>query len=138
MQTFEDLDCWKKITALRNKISSLVKAFPKEEKFRLIDQSIRASRSATANIAEGYGRYHYQENIQFCRHSRGSLYEVLDHMIVAKDEKFISEEEFKDLKIEIRQCIAVLNGYINYLSRAKAQGKEVSEPELYYQLTDND
>lgn len=138
MQTFEELDCWKKIAALRSKLSLLVKSFPSEEKFRLVDQIVRASRSATANIAEGYGRFHYQENIQFCRQSRGSLYEIIDHLIVCRDEKFISDEQLKTLKNEIQNCLAVLNGYINYLSKAKAQSKELKEPELYYQLNASD
>lgn len=71
MRSFEDLDCWKKATELRRSISSMCNGFPKDEKYRITDQMIRCSRSVTNNIAEGYGRYHYQENIQFCRHSRG-------------------------------------------------------------------
>jgi four helix bundle protein len=73
MKSFEELECWKKSAFLRKEIGVLVKTFPKEEKFRLIDQMIRCSRSVTANIAEGYGRFHYQEFVQFCRQSRGSL-----------------------------------------------------------------
>jgi len=53
--TFEDLDVWKKARVMRNQISKLVKIFPKEEKYRLSDQMIRASRSVKANLAEGYG-----------------------------------------------------------------------------------
>jgi len=74
MKTFEELDCWKMSTNLRRKCSKLVKNFPQEEKYKLVDQVIRASRSVTANIAEGFGRYHYQEYAQYCRQSRGSLY----------------------------------------------------------------
>ncbi len=72
--SFEDLDCWKKGTELRKVISSLIKKFPRDE-FSLKDQIRRASRSVTNNIAEGYGRFHFQETIQFCRQARGSLYE---------------------------------------------------------------
>ena len=63
------------------------------KKNRLIDQVIRSSRSITANIAEGHGRYHYQENIQFCRTARGSLTESLDHLICALDEGFIDNSK---------------------------------------------
>ena len=72
MKTFEDLDCWKKATTLRRRLSKLVKRFPQEEKYELVDQITRAARSVTANIAEGFGRFHYQEYAQFCRQSRGS------------------------------------------------------------------
>lgn len=95
--------------------------FPKEERFRLTDQLTRALRSTTNNIAEGYGRFHFQENIQFCRISRGSLYEIIDHFIIAVEEKYINNAEFELLKEKINKCLAVLNGYINYLKKAKAQ-----------------
>ena len=80
---FRDLRTWKQCRNIRKTIWDLCKNFPGEEKYRLSDQMIRASRSSTACIAEGYGRYHYQENIQFCRQSRGSLYELIDHVDVA-------------------------------------------------------
>lgn len=95
---------------------------------------VRASRSATANIAEGYGRFHDQENIQFCRHSRGSLFELIDHLIVASEENYISDETLKELKSEIQACVAILNGYINYLSKAKTENNQLKEPETPYPL----
>lgn len=137
MKTFEELDCWKKSAALRRNLSARVRKFPQEEKYRLTDQVIRAARSVTANIAEGFGRFHYQEYAQFCRQSRGSLYELVDHLIVANDEGYISESELNDFKNEIENCLTVLNGFINYLLRAKSQNSQVNEPEVHYR-TDND
>jgi len=67
MNSFKELEVWKSARELRKSISNLTKDFPKEEKYRLVDQIIRSSRSVAANVAEGFGRYHYQENIQFCR-----------------------------------------------------------------------
>jgi four helix bundle protein len=136
MKSFEDLDCYKKTSALRRKISALAKKLPSEEKYRLADQLIRAARSVTANIAEGFGRFHYQEYIQYCRQARGSLYEIIDHLIVAEEEKYISKEDLNNYKIEIEDCLAVLNGFINYLDRAKQN--KVKEPEISYPTTDND
>ena len=137
MKTFEELDCWKKANVLRINLSVLVKSFPSEEKYRLIDQIIRASRSVTANIAEGYGRFHYQEYIQFCRQSRGSLYELIDHLLVATDEKYISVDQLNDARQQISDCLAVLNGFINYLKKAKLQNNIVNDPEEQYHLTVN-
>lgn len=137
MKTFEELDCWKKANVLRINLSVLVKSFPSEEKYRLIDQIIRASRSVTANIAEGYGRFHYQEYIQFCRQSRGSLYELIDHLLVATDEKYISVDQLNDARQQISDCLAVLNGFINYLKKAKLQNNTVNDPEEQYHLTVN-
>lgn len=116
---FKELEVWKKGRELRKEISALTKSFPPDEKYRLVDQMIRASRSVTANIAEGYGRYHYQENIQFCRQTRGSLTELQDHLTVAMDEEFISQTKEKLFDDMIEECIRMLNGYINYLIKSK-------------------
>ncbi|MBO6660371.1 MAG: four helix bundle protein [Roseivirga sp.] len=118
-KNFKDLEIWKKGRLLRNEISKLTKTFPSEEKYKLVDQMIRASRSVTANIAEGYGRYHYQENIQFCRHSRGSLTELQDHLTVALDEEYISAEVENKFDNKIEECIRMLNGYIRFLTNSK-------------------
>jgi four helix bundle protein len=117
--TFETLEVWKMARELRKEIASLVKTFPQEEKFRLVDQIVRSSRSVTANIAEGYGRYHYQENIQYCRQARGSLFELLDHLCVALDEQFIPLNLFNDLKTKTFRVIKILNGYINHIKNQK-------------------
>ena len=119
MKSFKDLEAWKKGRVLRVDISALTKTFPVEEKFKLVDQLIRASRSVTANLAEGYGRFHYQENIQFCRVSRGSLTEIQDHITVAYDEGYINEELAKKYDGQVEECIRIINGYINYLIKSK-------------------
>jgi len=117
--TFEDLEVWQKGRALRNEISNLTKTFPEEEKYKLANQMIRASRSVTANIAEGYGRFHFQENIQFCRQARGSLFELIDHLTVALDEGYIEDEYFNEYREKIFKIIRMLNGYIKYLKGKK-------------------
>ena len=103
---------------LRNDISRLLKTFPDHEKFELTAQMRRASRSVTHNIAEDYGRFYHKENIQFCRTSRGSLHELLDQFITAFDEGYIDQEVLDKYKKQVYDCLAVLNGYINYLKRA--------------------
>lgn len=108
----------------------LANKFPPHEKYKLTDQLIRSSRSVTANIAEGFGRFHYQEYVQFCRQSRGSLFEVLDHLTVAYDSEYITESQFVEYEREIENCLPVLNGFINYLLRAKAD--LVNEPDMPY------
>lgn len=119
--SFEELDVYKAARDLRKMISKLTKTFPPEEKFRLTDQILRSSRSVTANIAEGFGRYHYQENIQFCRQARGSLNETLDHLSCAFDESYINKDTFFNLRDKIMECQKILNGYIAYLKKAVAK-----------------
>ncbi len=118
IKSFEDLNCWKTIRELRQEISVLILKFPSHEKFELISQMRRASRSVTHNIAEGYGRFHFKENAQFSRISRGSLYELSDQLFTALDEGYIEEEYYNKLKIKVIECIAILNGYIKYLISA--------------------
>ena len=116
---FRELKVWQACRAIRTGIWELCKKLPSEEKFRLSDQMIRASRSATANIAEGYGRYHFQENIQFCRQSRGSLYELMDHVLTAEECSYIEKETPDALTNDIVSAIRLLNGYIKYLKTRK-------------------
>lgn len=120
-KTFENLKTWQKARDIRVCIAKIVKSFPDSEKYRLSDQMTRCARSVTANIAEGYGRYHFQENIQYCRQARGSLYELLDHLICARDEELITNEQYRNLRSDIEQNIKMINGYITYLKKQKSQ-----------------
>ena len=121
--SFENLEVWQLSRSLRRELSSLARSLPVDERFRLADQVVRASRSVTANIAEGHGRYHYQENIQYCRQARGSLHELIDHLTVALDENYIDATAFSELKARVNEIIRKLNGYIHYLSQRKKQVK---------------
>jgi four helix bundle protein len=118
--SFEELGCWKEARNLRLFVAKeIVTKLPNSEKFGLIDQIKRCSRSVGNNIAEGYGRFHFQENIQFCRIARGSLFETLDHGIIAFDEGFISEDILNELRIIHDKTLKILNGYIKYLKNQK-------------------
>ncbi|HEV8540625.1 MAG TPA: four helix bundle protein [Nitrospiraceae bacterium] len=119
IRTFEDLDAWKVCRDLRKRVADLCRALPKEEKRRLADQLVRASRSATANLAEGYGRFHYTENMQFARQARGSLYELLDHLTVVVDEGLADETTVLATRKNVIRAISVVNGLIRYLGNAK-------------------
>jgi len=118
---FRELEVWKEARDFRKKISALTKTLPAAEKYRLTDQLYRASRSITACIAEGYGRYHYQENIQFCRQARGSLMECLDHLTCALDEKYIGNNDFEKFERQHDRILKLLNGYISFLRRKKLE-----------------
>lgn len=116
---FRELNVWKEAREFRKTISSITKQFPDYEKYKLTDQLLRASRSITANISEGYGRYHYQENIQYCRQARGSLMECLDHLICALDESYISQKALDELENQYEKVLKLLNGYVSFLKNKK-------------------
>ena len=117
---FYEMPVYKTCRAFRKKVTELArKYFPKSEEFQLKAQLLNAARSVTANIAEGFGRFHYQENIQYCRQSRGSLTESMEHMITAFDDNFISKQLLSEINADYKECLAALNGYIRYLKSAK-------------------
>lgn len=113
----EDLTVWVECRKLKIELSSIARNLPEEEKYRLRDQLIRASRSITNNIAEGYGRFYYKENISFLRKARGSLFECYDHLCIAYDDNYITEETLKIYKTKIESCAKLINGYIRYLRK---------------------
>jgi len=116
---FEDLEVYKAASAFRRRIYKLAKLLPKEEQYGLAQQMRRAAVSLTNNIAEGYGRHHWQENTQFCRHSRGSLMELIDDINVCLDEKYAQVERLEELKREDGvKLLKLLNGYIAQRQRA--------------------
>ncbi len=119
----ETLNVYKSAKEIRKKIFELANTFPKEENFLLKDQIIRSTRKCPANIAEGYGRFHYQENIQFCRIARGSLFETLDHLSVALECDYIPIAVYNSRIEQINNLLKQLNGYINYLKSQKTLSK---------------
>jgi len=124
--SFTELNVWKECRILRKKISVLVKQFPDYEKYNLTGQILRSSKSPCSNIAEGQGRFHYQENIQFCRIARGSLYETLNHLTDALDNEYISLEQFNEHESQVDICVKLTNGYISFLEKQKEKTKSIN------------
>jgi len=118
--SFEDLELYKAAREFRMQIYALIKKLPDEEKFNLVSQMRRAATSLTNNIAEGHGRYHYQESIQFCRQARGSLAELIDDLNICIDQKYLPEKEMNELKQKAHEINKLLNGFVAYLKRSKA------------------
>ena len=117
---FTSLICWQ--DARRVKLFSYKKVLPllpKEEKFNLDIQIRKSSCSSTSNIAEGYGRYHYQEGLQFYRISKGSTYESKDHLISCYDFGFINDDLCKEGLELIEKAKISINGHINFVKTQK-------------------
>jgi four helix bundle protein len=116
---FYELPVYKTCRSFRKEVCLLAKSFPKEEKFLWTGQLLGSARSITANIAEGFGRFHHQENIQFCRQSRGSLCETMEHLISAYDEGYIDKSTLQYLNRKYKICLKEINTYLKYLKTAK-------------------
>ncbi|MFC1808236.1 four helix bundle protein [Candidatus Omnitrophota bacterium] len=117
--SLERLELYNLAREYRKRVYDLIHKLPEEEKYNLISQMRRAATSLTNNIAEGHGRYHYQENIQFLRQSRGSLEELLDDLNICIDENYVDKDYIERLKEEGGLVLRKLNGYIKYLKTRK-------------------
>jgi four helix bundle protein len=114
VKSFEDLDVWKKAKDLVVDIYQLTSRFLKDETFGITSQIKRASLSVPANIAEGFGRFHYLDKSKFYLNARGSLFELKSHLLVATDLGFVDDttskrmiKRFNDLGIRINNLISV-------------------------------
>jgi four helix bundle protein len=116
-QSFEELKVWQEARQLKNDIATLVKQFPPEEKYRLVDQLIRSSRSVGTQIVEGHGRRSFPERIRYCIISRGSLSETTGHLIDAFDAALINEEQLTEFRKKIDMVEKLLSGYISWLEK---------------------
>jgi len=97
----------------------IIPLLPSDEKYNLSSQLRRAATSIPANIAEGYGRYYYQSNIQFCFIARGSLEETKSHLIIAHEIGYIDDRNFSQVMDKANNLLMLINGYVAYLRRAK-------------------
>ena len=121
IRDFKDLEVWRAGREFRKEMYALAKRLPDFEKFALANQLRRAATSVTANIAEGYGRFGYQENAQHCRQARGSVYELRDHLTTCIDEGFLDPAEGRRLETAALRVIQLLNGYLrSTLARKQA------------------
>ena len=123
---YKELDCYKKSRELRMYISQLCKKLPADEKYMLVAQIKRSSRSVTATIAEGYGRYTFTDTRNFFIIARGSVTETMEHLSTAFDEDYITLEELKMGEEICGISCKLINGYISWLDKSKANAKTAS------------
>lgn len=119
IQNFYDLEAWKEGHKLVIDIYKTTNSFPNEEKFGIISQIRRASGSITANIAEGFARYHFNDKIRFYHQARGSLAEVQNFLILSKDLNFIEKEICDQFMIRSKNIAQLINGMIRSIKRQK-------------------
>lgn len=112
MLTLEDLEIYNLSMELGEDISNIVLKWDCFTKDTVGKQLIRSSDSIAANISEGYGRFSYKENKQFCYYSRGSLMETKTWLVKVKRRKLITNEHSEGLLKDLELIHKKLNGYI--------------------------
>lgn len=115
--SYKDLDVWKNNRLLVKSVYQLSKLFPKDEQYGLTNQIRRAAVSVPSNIAEGCGRNHFKDSIQFFFIARASLYELETQLIVANDLEYISELQLTTILEQVTRCKKLINGFINYYQK---------------------
>jgi four helix bundle protein len=139
IQGLETLEAWKRAKDFAVKVCKEILPFlPAEEKWSLSQQIRRAVQSVPANIAEGHGRFYFQENVRFCYIARGSLSETYTHITVAYELGYIPQKVYAEIRKQVEDLIRIINGYIAYLKRAKTGANEpganhaIREEEAFY------
>jgi len=115
----EDLDAWQEARVLLKMVYKSTAHFPATEKFNLSKHMRECSRNIPGNIGEAFGRYHYQESMQFYRIARGSLTELKSDIYSSFDCEYVSKEEFSSLLSQNEKVGKLLNGLIKSVSLVK-------------------
>ncbi len=134
-KSYTELVVWQKSRALVSTVYELTKCFPKEELFGLSNQMRRAAVSIPSNIAEGCGRQHTRDTLQFLFIARGSLFEVETQCYLASDQRYISANQLTLVLTAIQECKKLLQGFIRYY-RSLTPSSQAHEDAAPYQ-TDN-
>lgn len=119
IKNFYDLEAWQKAHELTLEIYKTTAGFPKEELFGLTSQLRRAASSVTANIAEGFGRYHFNDKIKFYIQARGSIVEVQSFLILSKDLSYIDLNQCKESGKKSKEVEKLINGLVRSLEKQK-------------------
>ncbi len=119
IKNFYDLEAWQKGHLLALEIYKITKNFPKEELFGITSQLRRAASSITANIAEGFERYHFKDKVRFYYQARGSVAEVQNFLLLAKDLNYIDLELCRKLGEKANEVRRLINGLINSIEKQK-------------------
>ena len=120
IKSLETLETWRKSKEFSLQVyREVLPLLPLEEKWNLNQQLRRSSNSIPANIAEGYGRFYYKDNIRFCYNARGSLEETLSHLVMCHELNYIPKTLFDSLEQDGEKLTQLINGYIGYLKRSK-------------------
>ena len=117
IENFYSLDAWQKGHQLVIEIYKITKDFPNDERFGIVSQTRRAAASITANIAEGFARYHFKDKIRFYYQARGSVAEVQNFLLLAKDLNFINTETCERLGKKANNVRKLINGLIKSIEK---------------------
>lgn len=109
--SFENVVAWQKAHAFTLLVYQLTREFPKDETFGLTSQFRRAAVSIEANIAEGYKKLSKADKLRFLNIAEGSLAECRNYVILARDLKYVDEQQYITLFIALEEASKLLTSY---------------------------
>lgn len=136
-QGLESLEIWRRaVDYAVDMCQNVIPLFPPEEKWALASQLRRSVQSIPANIADGYGRYNFQETIHYCYIARGSMAETKTHLVLAFRMGYIKEEIYLQFLDQLNDLGKMTNGYVAHLRKQKAINglKETYDPDESYKI----
>ncbi|RZA04068.1 MAG: four helix bundle protein [Sphingobacteriaceae bacterium] len=113
----EDLEVYQLAEKFSDDVWAIVIKWDYFAKDTVGKQMVRSADSISANIAEGYGRYHYKENRNFCYFSRGSIIETKGWLKKAKNRELLSESDFNNLFETLQTIHIKLNAYLKFIGK---------------------
>lgn len=119
---FEEIEAWKKARELAREVYSVSGQGPFAKDFALRDQIRRAAVSVMSNIAEGYGRGGTKEFTQFLSVAKASAVEVVSHLYVALDQRYIDQQTFDRLAGQADEVSRMIAGLMKYLRSVQIKG----------------
>ena len=112
INNFTDLKVWQEAHKLCLLIYGVSDKFPKHELFGLTSQIRRAAVSVTSNIAEGFSRFSYKDKSKFYIMAHGSLTEVENQLLLARDLNYLTQEEYANIFEQLLYVHKLLNSFI--------------------------
>jgi four helix bundle protein len=113
---FQEIIAWQLAHQLKVKVDVFLNRSNFKKRYKFADQLDDSVRSAPRNIAEGHMRgFKHKEFAQFLRVARGSLGEVINHLIDANDQKLITEDELYEASRIARRAIGACTGLMQHL-----------------------
>src|SRR6201986_976748 len=114
----EDLEVYQLAESFSDEVWFIVDTWDYFAKDTVGKQLVRSADSISSNIAEGYGRYHYKENRNFCYFSRGLIIETKGWLKKSKTRQLLSEEQFNILFEKLQTIHLKLNAYLKFIGKS--------------------
>jgi len=118
VKDIKELKVYIKALKFSNMIWDICNKWDKFAKYSVGIQLVKAADSISANIAEGYGRYHFKENLHFCYIARGSMEESFDWLRKSNTRNLLNEQQKDEIDDFVKTFPKELNGYIKYIKQS--------------------